>query len=98
MTRKRKRTKIGAIPILPDWATLFRPYLLLTLCALLFLAQGTYAYVGPVTLNLTTDGYGSDTTWALTDSSGTELANGGPYENNTSYNEVIGLPIGTGYR
>jgi len=97
MTRKRKRTQIGAIPILPDWADLFRPYTLLTLCALLFLAQGTYAYVGPVTLSLTTDDYGDETSWYLTDSSGTELAYSDFYDNNTSYNEVMNLPIGTGY-
>jgi len=45
----------------------------------------------------TTDYFGSNTTWALTNSEGTELANGGPYDSNTSYNEVIGLSIGTGY-
>ncbi len=50
-----------------------------------------------VILNLTTDYYGSETTWALTNSEGTELANGGPYDSNTSYSEVFDLSIGTGY-
>ncbi len=99
MTHKRKRTNIGAIPILPDWATFSRPYTILTLCALLFLAQGTYAYVGPVTLNLTPDDYGSDTEWEIVDSSDTIIAEGGPYEdgNTTPIEEIIDLPIGTGY-
>ncbi len=44
---QQKRTNIGAIPILPDWATVFRQCATLTVSALLFLAQGVSAYVGP---------------------------------------------------
>jgi len=97
MTQKQKRTNIGAIPILPDWAAFYRPYAILTLSALLFLAPAASAYVGPVTLNLTTDDYGSDTSWFLTDSEKNLLAYGSQYKNNTTHREVINLPIGTGY-
>ena len=36
--------------------------------------------IANVTLNLTTDFYGYETTWALTDENGEELYTGGPYE------------------
>ena len=37
-----------------------------------------------VTVNITLDDYGSETTWTLTDAAGTTLASGGPYSNNSS--------------
>ena len=40
---------------------------------------------------LTTDDYGSETTWEFKDSSGTLLYSGGPYANNTTYNQVFNI-------
>jgi YVTN family beta-propeller protein len=87
----------GAVPI-RRWITKLCSFAI-TLSTLLLLAQATYAAVGPVTLNLTPDDYGSETTWTITDSSGTPIAEGGPYEdgNTTPIAETIDLPIATGY-
>lgn len=43
---------------------------------------------------MTTDNYGSETTWALTNSAGTTVASGGPYANNTTINETFSLGDG----
>ncbi len=43
---------------------------------------------------LLTDDYGSETTWDLVDASGTVLYSGGPYANNTTYNETFNLSEG----
>lgn len=40
-----------------------------------------------IELTLTTDDYGSETTWEFMDNSGTVLYSGGPYANNTTYTE-----------
>ena len=43
------------------------------------------------TLSLTTDNYGAETSWAISNSSGTDIANGNGYSSNTSYSEDICL-------
>jgi len=51
-----------------------------------------------VVISVTTDNYGSETTWALTDvNSGTVLASGGPYADFTiaTYNDTVCVPTGT---
>ncbi len=47
-----------------------------------------------VTVNILSDNYGSETTWTLKNSSGTTVASGGPYANNTSYSTSYCLPDG----
>ena len=47
------------------------------------------------TLNLTTDNYGSETSWLLRDSSNATLYSGSGYSNNTSYTEEFCLADGT---
>ncbi len=42
-------------------------------------------------LSLTTDNYGSETSWSITNSSGTEVASGNGYGNNQSYSEDVCL-------
>ena len=49
-------------------------------------------YSGDLTLTITTDSWGSEVTWDVRDYSGTLVANGGPYGNNTTYTETISLP------
>ena len=44
----------------------------------------TISNVSDVTLNLTLDNYGSETTWDITDENGFEIATGGPYNNSTN--------------
>lgn len=45
-----------------------------------------------LTFSLTTDNYGSETTWSLTNASGSVIASGGPYANNTTYTVDICAP------
>ncbi|GAB3339767.1 hypothetical protein GCM10027429_26580 [Marivirga atlantica] len=47
-----------------------------------------------VTLTLTTDNYGSETTWSLTDGSGSTIATGSGYGNNQTYTETFCLTDG----
>ena len=49
---------------------------------------------GDVTLNLTTDNYGSETSWTVKNSAGTTLYSGSGYGNNTSYTETFTLADG----
>lgn len=49
-------------------------------------------YSGDLTLTITTDGWGSEVTWDVRDYSGTMVASGGPYGNNSTYTETISLP------
>lgn len=46
------------------------------------------------TVSVTTDNYGSETSWQLTDSSNTVLASGSGYSNNTNYQENVCLEDG----
>jgi len=92
------RILIGAIQILCNWLTKFSPFAILTLCTFLLLVQATYAYVGPVTVNLQTDGYGYETSWDIRNSNNIVIARGGhnEYEGNASITEVVYL-IGSGF-
>lgn len=47
------------------------------------------------TLSLTTDNYGSETSWNITNASGTEVASGNGYGNNQSYSEAVCLNDGS---
>jgi hypothetical protein len=47
-----------------------------------------------VSLSLTTDNYGSETSWTVTDASGTTVASGSGYGNNTTINETFTLADG----
>ncbi|NNK80647.1 MAG: hypothetical protein HKO93_04040, partial [Flavobacteriales bacterium] len=47
-----------------------------------------------VTVLLTTDNFGSETTWQLLDSEGGEIFFGGPYDSNIDTSEVFCLPDG----
>ena len=47
-----------------------------------------------VVLTLLTDNYGSETSWALTDGSGSTVASGSGYANNTTYTETFSLAAG----
>ena len=49
---------------------------------------------GDVTLSLTTDNYGSETSWTLKNSAGTTLYSGSGYGNNTTITEVFTLADG----
>jgi len=48
--------------------------------------SGVQACDGNITFNLTTDKYGSETTWTLKNSAGTTVESGSGYGNNTTYN------------
>jgi len=89
----------GAILILRKWVIKPGLFAILTLSTLLLLSQATYAAFGPVTLKITPDDYGSETTWEIIDSSDTIIAEGGPYEDDdtTPIEKTIDLPIGTDY-
>ncbi len=50
---------------------------------------------GNVSLELTTDNYGSETSWTLTDGDGNSVAQGSGYSNNTTYNIDWTLAEGT---
>ena len=43
---------------------------------------------GTINVDILTDGYGSETTWEVIDESGIVVGSGGPYNNNTQYNET----------
>ena len=45
-------------------------------------------------LELTTDNYGGETSWQITDSSSQTVASGGSYASNTTYNEAVCLDDG----
>ena len=47
-----------------------------------------------VTLNLTTDNYGYETSWTLNDSTSAEIANGSGFQSGTNYQEVFCLANG----
>jgi hypothetical protein len=47
-----------------------------------------------VSIDLTTDQYASETTWTLTNASGSVVASNGSLSNNTSYSETLCLPDG----
>ena len=49
----------------------------------------TNEQAGDVTLVLTTDNYGSETSWTLTDSVGNTVASGSGYANNSTYTETF---------
>ena len=52
--------------------------------------QGVTA--GNITVDILTDGYGSETTWEIVAEDGTVLGSGGPYASNTPYNDIIPVP------
>ena len=43
---------------------------------------------GTIDVSIFTDGYGNETTWEIVDESGNIYGSGGPYSNNTQYNET----------
>ena len=43
---------------------------------------------GTINVSILTDGYGSETTWEIKAEDGTVIGSGGPYSNNTQYNET----------
>ena len=43
---------------------------------------------GVINVSILTDGYGSETTWEIKAEDGTVIGSGGPYSNNTQYNET----------
>jgi len=45
-----------------------------------------------ITLDLTTDNYGSDTSWSIVDDMGNEIASGNNYSNNETISKTITLP------
>lgn len=47
-----------------------------------------------VIVNITTDNYGSETSWSITDNGGSTVASGSGYSNNTTYNIEECLPDG----
>ncbi len=47
-----------------------------------------------LTLLLNTDGNGDETTWTIKDPTGTVIASGGPYADNTTVNQDIDLAVG----
>lgn len=58
----------------------------------------TANYVTDVTLSLTTDNYGSETSWTLKDNlNNTVVASGSGYANNASYTETFQLSTGGNY-
>ena len=46
---------------------------------------------GLINIDITTDGYGSETTWDIKAEDGTVVASGGPYGSNTTYNEIASV-------
>ena len=48
---------------------------------------------GTINVSILTDGYGSETTWEIVDESGNVYGSGGPYSNNTQYNETAYVAI-----
>jgi len=48
---------------------------------------------GTIDVSILTDGYGSETTWEIVDESGNVYGSGGPYSNNTQYNETAYVAI-----
>ena len=55
---------------------------------------GGTCVAGDVSLSLTTDNYGSETSWTLKNSAGTTVASGSGYSNNSTYNETFTLAEG----
>jgi len=51
-------------------------------------------YVNDITLNLTTDNYGSETSWDLKNQSGTTLYSGNGYSSNSNYTQTFVLDDG----
>ena len=60
--------------------------------SIFYFDQSTSYDTSLVTLNLVTDNYGVETTWALTDSSGYIVAEGGGYSNNSTTSLEIEIP------
>lgn len=60
--------------------------------SIFYFDQSTSYDTSLVTLNLVTDNYGVETTWALTDSSGYIVAEGGGYTNNSTTSLGIEIP------
>ena len=60
--------------------------------SIFYFDQSTSYDTSLVTLNLVTDNYGVETTWALTDSSGYIVAEGGGYSNNSTTSLQIEIP------
>ena len=60
--------------------------------SIFYFDQSTSYDTSLVTLNLVTDNYGVETTWALTDSSGYTVAEGGGYSNNSTTSLEIEIP------
>ena len=48
---------------------------------------------GTIDVSIFTDGYGNETTWEIVDESGNIYGSGGPYSNNTQYNETAYVAI-----
>ena len=48
---------------------------------------------GTIDVSIFTDGYGNETTWEIVDESGNVYGSGGPYSNNTQYNETAYVAI-----
>ena len=57
------------------------------------LLEGTPVTAGTIDVSILTDGYGSETTWEIVDESGNVYGSGGPYSNNTQYNETAYVAI-----
>lgn len=53
------------------------------------------ANCGDMVLDLTTDRYGSETSWSVTNSSGAQVASGSGYANSTTYQVVVALDPGS---
>ena len=49
---------------------------------------------GQIDISILTDGYGSETTWEIIAEDGTIVGSGGPYSNNTQYNETAFVGVG----
>jgi hypothetical protein len=49
---------------------------------------------GNINIDITTDAYGSETTWEIVGEDGIIYASGGPYSNNTTYNIDVTVPAG----
>lgn len=63
-----------------------------------FVAQSSLTeYKNSLTLNITTDNYGSETTWDVTDAAGNILQSGSGYGNNATVTETINIPEGDCY-
>ena len=48
---------------------------------------------GTIDVSIFTDGYGNETSWEIVDESGNIYGSGGPYSNNTQYNETAYVAI-----